>query len=145
MRRYLNPCLAAYSYERWVGEGLPRSSQQGWGSGFAAVAVKRVPYDEHALAEKAALMQVQQALRGRHAPHVTSLIEVLTEDKDDGSKDMLFVTRLVTLIVMCITCVEGSAATRLHEQRQQEAQYLDSCPDLQDALQTCSSKQWNLW
>ena len=46
------------------------------------------------LRERDALVKVQRHLAGKPGPHhVTSLVEVLTEELEDGKQDMLFVTK----------------------------------------------------
>ena len=78
----------------WVGQGEPRSSLAGWNTGCEAVAVKRVAYGEAALAERDAVTAVRQQVKGRPGPHhATSLLECLTEEKDDGQADLVFITQ----------------------------------------------------
>ena len=77
-----------------MGQGPPQDAVTGWGSCLEPVAVKRVPRWRMSLTEKDALEKVQQQLIGKPGPHhITSLVEVLTEDREDGKKDMLFVTK----------------------------------------------------
>ena len=82
------------SAERWVGEGLPRSSLEGWDhTGFEPVAIKKVKLGPAALAELDALNRVRDRLKGEPGPHhVTTFVELAAELTDAGS-ELLFITR----------------------------------------------------
>lgn len=78
----------------WTGEGQPHSSQGSWGTGVTPVAVKRVPLDRECFAERNALQRVQRGLKRQQGPcHVPCLIEFLVDEKEDGTTDMLFITK----------------------------------------------------
>ena len=83
-----------YSLERWVGEGTPKSSIGKWSSGFEAVAVKKMQRTVQTLAERDALSQVQQKLKGRAGPfHITQLGEAVDVKTADGPDQIALVTK----------------------------------------------------
>ena len=77
----------------WEGKGLPLTCQQGYATGFKAVAIKTVADDSVGAAEAKTLAAVRDKLQGMQGPHhVTFLIEAIRTRDADGNNLLKLIT-----------------------------------------------------